>query len=56
VEIPDLASFWGMNYLIPGLLDLVVLGAGMAWAEEKRPIIYPFDVTVRGPKGGRSEG
>ena len=36
------------HYLV--LLSVLLLGAGIARAEEKRPIVYPFDVTVGGQK------
>jgi hypothetical protein len=32
------------------LLSVLLLGAGVAMAEEERPIVYPFDVTVGGQK------
>jgi hypothetical protein len=32
------------------LLSVLLLGAGVVRAEEERPIVYPFDVTVGGQK------
>ena len=45
-----------MKHRFVSWLGLLLLGAGLAAAEDKRPLLYPFDVSVGGQTAQIKEG